>query len=72
MFKKGQLVRNKVSGDLFMVLESELMWFGFIEVESVRGFGKGSLRKCDLELISNNFKSKWCSDGGINLCDQSL
>lgn len=58
MFKKGQLVRNKVSGDLFMVLESELMWFGFIEVESVRWFGKGLLRKCDLELIGNNFKSK--------------
>ena len=34
------------------------MWFGFIEVESVRGFGKGLLRKCDLKLIGNNFKFK--------------
>lgn len=58
MFKKGQLVRNKSTGDLFTVIESELMWFGFIEVESVRGFGKGLIRKCDLELISNNFKLK--------------
>lgn len=58
MYKKGQLVRNKLSGDLFTVIESGLMWFGFIEVESVRGFGKGLLRKCDLELIGNNFKFK--------------
>lgn len=58
MFKKGQLVRNKLSGDLFTVIESGLMWFGFIEVESARGFGKGLLRKCDLELIGNNFKLK--------------
>lgn len=56
MFKKGQLVRNKLSGDLFTVTESGLMWF--IKVESVRGFGKGLLRKCDLELIGNNFKLK--------------
>lgn len=58
MFKKGQLVRNKQTGDLFEVIESGLMWFGFIEVESVRGFGKGLLRKCDLKLIGNNFKFK--------------
>lgn len=58
MFKKGQLVRNKFTGNLFTVIESELMWFGFIEVESVRGFGKGLVRKCELELIGNNFKFK--------------
>lgn len=58
MFKRGQLVRNKFTGDLFTVIELELMWFGFIEVESIRGFGKGLLRKCDLELIGNNFKFK--------------
>lgn len=58
MFKKGQLVRNKFTGNLFTVIESELMWFGFIEVESVRGFGKGLARKCELELIGNNFKFK--------------
>lgn len=34
------------------------MWFGFVEVNSVAGFGKGLLRKCDLELIGNNFKFK--------------
>lgn len=58
MFKKGQLVRDKFSGDLFAVIESKLMWFGFVEVNSVSGFGKGLLRKCDLELIGNNFKLK--------------
>lgn len=58
MLKKGQLVRNKFTGNLFTVVESKLMWFGFIEVESVRGFGKGLARKCDLELIGNNFKFK--------------
>lgn len=58
MFKKGQLVRSKFTGDLFTVIESELMWFGFIKVESVRGFGKGLARKCELELIGNNFKFK--------------
>lgn len=58
MFKRGQLVRDKLSGDLFTVIESKLMWFGFVEVNSVSGFGKGLLRKCDLELIDNNFKFK--------------
>lgn len=58
MFKNGQLVRNKSTGDLFTVIESELMWFGFVEVDSVAGFGKGLLRKCDLQLIGNNFKFK--------------
>lgn len=58
MFKKGQLVRDRTTGDLFTVIESGLMCFEFIEVESVRGFGKGFLRKCDLELIGNNFKFK--------------
>ena len=53
MFKKGQLVRNK-----FTVIESKLMWFGFVEVNSVAGYGKGLLRKCDLEPIGNNFKFK--------------
>lgn len=58
MFKKGQLVRNKQTGDLFEVIESNLMWFGFAEVNSVAGYGKGLLRKYDLELIGNNFKFK--------------
>lgn len=58
MFKKGQLVRDKFRGDLFTVIESKLMWFGFVEVNSVAGFGKGLLRKCDLTLIGNNFKFK--------------
>ena len=58
MFKKGQLVRDKFTGNLFTVIESELMWFGFVEVDSVAGYGKGLLRKCDLKLIGNNFKSK--------------
>ena len=58
MFKKGQLVRDKFTGNLFTVIESELMWFGFVEVNSVAGYGKGLLRKCDLELISDNFKFK--------------
>lgn len=58
MFKKGQLVRNKHTGDLFEVIESNLMWFFFVEVNSVAGYGKGLLRKCDLELIGNNFKLK--------------
>ena len=58
MFKKGQLVKVKGTGDLFTVIESKLMWFGFVEVNSVAGYGKGLLRKCDLELIGNNFKFK--------------
>lgn len=58
MFRKGQLVRDKASGDLFTVIESKLMWFGFVEVNSVTGYGKGLLRKCDLKLIGNNFKFK--------------
>lgn len=58
MFKKGQLVKNKQTGDLFAVIESNLMWFGFVEVNSIAGYGKGLLRKCDLELIGNNFKFK--------------
>lgn len=38
MFKKGQLVRDKQTGDLFEVIESNLMWFGFVEVNSVAGY----------------------------------
>lgn len=60
MFKKGQLVRDKLSGDLFTVIKPELMWSGFVEVDSVPGYGKGKglLRKYDLTLIGNNFKFK--------------
>ena len=58
MFKKGQLVRDKFSGDLFTVIKPELMWSGLVEVNSVAGHSKGLLRKCDLELIGNNFKFK--------------
>lgn len=58
MFKNGQLVRDKFTGNLFTVIESKLMWFGFVEVDSVTGCGKGLLRKWDLELIGNNFKFK--------------
>lgn len=58
MFKKGQLVKVKGTGDLFTVIESKLMWFGFVEVSSVAGYGKGLLCKCDLELTGNNFKFK--------------
>ncbi len=58
MFKKCQLVKVKGTGDLFTVIESKLMWFGFVEVNSVSGYGKGLLRKCDLEPIGNNFKFK--------------
>lgn len=58
MLKRDQLVRDKFNGDLFTVIESKLMWFGFVEVNSVAGFGKGLLRKCDLELIGNKFKFK--------------
>ena len=58
MFKRGQLVRDKQTGDLFEVIESNLMWFGFVEVNSVAGYGKGLLRKRDLEHIGNNFKFK--------------
>lgn len=57
MFKKGQLVRDKFTGNLFTVIESNLR-FGFVEVDSVAGFGKGLLRNCYLELIGNNFKFK--------------
>lgn len=58
MFKKGQLVRNKQTGDLFEVVEPNLMWLGFVEVNSVADYWKGLVRKCDLELIGNNFKFK--------------
>lgn len=58
MFKKGQLVRDKLSGDLFTVIKPELMWSGLVEVNSVASCGKGLLRKCELELIGNNFKFK--------------
>lgn len=58
MFKKGQLVRDKFTGNLFTVIESKIMWFGFVEVNNVAGYGKGLLRKCDLELIGSNFKFK--------------
>lgn len=58
MFKNGQLVRDKLSGDLFTVIKPELMWSGFVEVNSVSGYGKGLLRKYDLKLIGNNFKFK--------------
>lgn len=57
MFKKGQLVRDKHTGDLFEVIESNLR-FGFVEVNSVAGYGKGLLSKRDLKLIGNNFKFK--------------
>lgn len=58
MFKKGQLVRSKFTGDLFTVIGSELMWSGLVEVNSVTGCGRGLLRKYDLKLIGNNFKLK--------------
>lgn len=58
MFKKGQLVRNKNTGNLFEVIESNLIWLGFVEVNSVADYWKGLVRKCDLELIGNNFKFK--------------
>lgn len=58
MFKKGQLVRDKQTGDLFEVVEPNLMWLGFVEVNSVADYWKGLVRKCDLELIGNNFKLK--------------
>lgn len=58
MFKKGQLVRDKFSGDLFTVIKPELMRSGLVEVNSVAGHSKGLLRKCDLKLIGNNFKFK--------------
>lgn len=58
MLKKGQLVRNKHTGNLFEVIESNLIWLGFVEVNSVADYWKGLVRKCDLELISNNFKFK--------------
>ena len=58
MFRNGQLVRDKFTGNLFTVIESKIMWFGFVEVNSVACYGKGLLRKCDLELIGNNFKFK--------------
>lgn len=58
MFKKGQLVRDKLSGDLFTVIKPELRWSGIVGVNSVTGCGRGLLRKCDLELIGNNFKLK--------------
>lgn len=64
MFKKGQLVRDKFTGNLFTVIEpnpteANLMWFGFVRVNSVDGYGEGLIRECDLEIISNNFKFKW-------------
>lgn len=60
MFKKGQLVRDKLSGDLFTVIKPELIRSGFVEVDNVPGYGKGRglLRKYDLTLIGNNFKFK--------------
>lgn len=58
MFKRGQLVRNKLSGDLFTVIKPELMWSGLVEVNSVTGCSRWLLRKCDLKLIGNNFKFK--------------
>lgn len=58
MFKKGQLVRDKLSGDLFTVIKPELMWTGFVEVNSVTGRSRGLLRKYNLKLIGNNFKFK--------------
>lgn len=58
MFKKGQLVRDKLSGNLFTVIKPELMLSGFVEVNSVTGCVRGLLRKYDLTLIGNNFKFK--------------
>ena len=58
MFEKGQLVRNKLTGNLFEVIESNLIWLGFVEVNSVADYWKGLVRKRDLELIGNNFKFK--------------
>lgn len=57
MFKKGQLVRNKQTGDLFEVIKPNLR-FGFVEVNSVEGYGRGLLSKRNLILIGNNFKFK--------------
>lgn len=55
MFKKGQLVRSKLTGHYFRVLGSSLKW---PLVEAVRSGAIGNLNPSHVALIGNNYKPK--------------
>ena len=55
MFKKGQLVRSKLTGHYFRILSDNLEW---PLVVALRSGAVGNLNPAHVALIGNNYQAK--------------
>lgn len=55
MFKKGQIVKSKLTGHYFKILNENLKW---PLVEALRSGAIVNLNPCHVSLIANNYQPK--------------
>lgn len=55
MFKKGQLVRSKLTGSYFQILSDNLKW---PLVVALRSGTVGNLNPAHVALVGNNYQAK--------------